>query len=280
VFSKTKHGADRLVEQLERDGIDSVAIHGNKSQPQRTKALKRFKDGQVRLLVATDIAARGLDIEALPHVVNFDLPNVPEDYVHRIGRTGRAGATGDAVTLVSGEDRTLLKAVERLIQKEIKLVPVEGFDPTPAYYTAQPEKQQPRGQRQQRGGQRQAEPRREQRQPAARRSEPRAADPRRQPHGNTDAHRQAPRAADDRNGQRRGNRPQPSPQAAPRRSPGSAGRRNNGGDGWSVQALWSDEQKAIYEQQRAHHLAQQRAEREQAGKKETPALFSSRRESA
>ena len=111
VFCKTKHGANRLAQQLSRDGVQADAIHGNKSQNARERALGEFKEGKVRVLVATDIAARGLDIEALPHVVNYDLPHVAEDYVHRIGRTGRAGAEGEAVSLVSHEDRPLLAAI-------------------------------------------------------------------------------------------------------------------------------------------------------------------------
>ncbi|HUP31023.1 MAG TPA: DEAD/DEAH box helicase, partial [Usitatibacter sp.] len=119
VFTKTKHGANRLATQLVRDGINADAIHGNKSQNARIRALEDFKEGKVKVLVATDIAARGLDIEELPHVVNFDLPHVPEDYVHRIGRTGRAGSTGEALSLVCGEDRPLFGAIERLINKKI-----------------------------------------------------------------------------------------------------------------------------------------------------------------
>jgi ATP-dependent RNA helicase RhlE len=129
VFTRTKHGANRLAQQLERDGIDSDAIHGNKSQGARTRTLKRFKDNELQVLVATDIAARGLDIEELPHVVNYDLPHVAEDYVHRIGRTGRAGASGQAVSLVSGEDRPLLTAIERLTSRRIEQRVIEGFDP-------------------------------------------------------------------------------------------------------------------------------------------------------
>jgi len=128
VFTRTKHGANRLAEQLERDGIEADAIHGNKSQGARTRALKRFKDQELRVLVATDIAARGLDIEALPHVVNYDLPHVAEDYVHRIGRTGRAGTAGAAVSLVSHEDRPLLSAIERLMQRTVELRVVPGFE--------------------------------------------------------------------------------------------------------------------------------------------------------
>jgi ATP-dependent RNA helicase RhlE len=129
VFTRTKHGANRLAEQLERDGIEADAIHGNKSQGARTRALKRFKDQELRVLVATDIAARGLDIESLPHVVNYDLPHVAEDYVHRIGRTGRAGAEGSAVSLVSHEDRSLMAAVERLMNRKVESRAVPGFEP-------------------------------------------------------------------------------------------------------------------------------------------------------
>ena len=129
VFTKTKHGANRLATQLQRDGINADAIHGNKSQNARIRALEDFKEGKVKVLVATDIAARGLDIEDLPHVVNFDLPHVPEDYVHRIGRTGRAGATGEALSLVGAEDRPLLAAIERLINKKIEVRHAEGFEP-------------------------------------------------------------------------------------------------------------------------------------------------------
>jgi len=129
VFTRTKHGANRLAQQLERDGIDADAIHGNKSQGARTRALKRFKDNELQVLVATDIAARGLDIEELPHVVNYDLSHVAEDYVHRIGRTGRAGASGQAVSLVCGEDRPLLAAIERLTGRRIEQRTVTGFEP-------------------------------------------------------------------------------------------------------------------------------------------------------
>jgi ATP-dependent RNA helicase RhlE len=128
VFCKTKHGANRLAYQLEKDGINAAAIHGNKSQNARIEALESFKENKVRVLVATDIAARGLDIEALPHVVNFDIPHVPEDYVHRIGRTGRAGVEGEAISLVCAEDRPLFAAIEALIKKKIEVKPVVGFD--------------------------------------------------------------------------------------------------------------------------------------------------------
>ncbi len=129
VFCKTKHGANRLASQLQRDHINADAIHGNKSQNARIRALEDFKVGKVKVLVATDIAARGLDIEELPHVVNFDLPHVPEDYVHRIGRTGRAGSTGEALSLVCAEDRPLLAAIEKLINRKIEARHVEGFEP-------------------------------------------------------------------------------------------------------------------------------------------------------
>ncbi len=117
VFTRTKHGANHLAEQLNKDGIRSAAIHGNKSQGARTRALADFKSGGIRVLVATDIAARGLDIEELPHVVNYELPNVPEDYVHRIGRTGRAAATGEALSLVCVDEHKLLRDIERLLKK-------------------------------------------------------------------------------------------------------------------------------------------------------------------
>jgi ATP-dependent RNA helicase RhlE len=129
VFSKTKHGANRLTKQLEARGIRAAAIHGNKSQGARTKALAAFKDGQVNVLVATDIAARGIDIDQLPQVVNFDLPHVSEDYVHRIGRTGRAGHVGQAVSLVCAEEFKLLKEIEKLIKKVIPRKVVAGFEP-------------------------------------------------------------------------------------------------------------------------------------------------------
>jgi len=127
VFTRTKHGANRLAQKLERAGIDAEAIHGNKSQNARTRALEGFKSGRVQVLVATDIAARGIDIDGLPQVVNFDLPHVPEDYVHRIGRTGRAGAAGQAVSLVSPDERKQLKAIERLIGRDLRRVELDGF---------------------------------------------------------------------------------------------------------------------------------------------------------
>lgn len=130
VFSRTKHGANRLARQLSARGLSADAIHGNKSQGARTKALAGFKSGKVRVLVATDIAARGLDISFLPHVINYDLPNVAEDYVHRIGRTGRAGASGQALSLVTAEEFKQLKDIERLIGQVIPREIIEGFEPT------------------------------------------------------------------------------------------------------------------------------------------------------
>src|ERR1700744_5706556 len=157
VFTRTKHGANRLAEQLTKDGISSLAIHGNKSQSARTRALAEFKDQTLQVLVATDIAARGIDIDQLPHVVNYDLPNVPEDYVHRIGRTGRAGASGEAISLVGGDELQLLKDIEKLGKRPVPQEVIAGFEPDP---TAKPEPIQRRSQgggggggRQQREGQ-------------------------------------------------------------------------------------------------------------------------------
>jgi len=132
VFTRTKHGANRLAQQLEKDGLGAAAIHGNKSQGARTRALAGFKSGAVRVLVATDIAARGLDIDQLPHVVNYELPNVPEDYVHRIGRTGRAGNEGEAVSLVCVDEYALLRDIERLLQRQIPKVVLDGYAPDPS----------------------------------------------------------------------------------------------------------------------------------------------------
>jgi ATP-dependent RNA helicase RhlE len=131
VFTRTKHGANKLTEQLIQDGISAAAIHGNKSQGARTKALADFKSGNIRALVATDVAARGIDIDKLPHVVNFELPNVPEDYVHRIGRTGRAEAEGEAVSLVCVDEQEFLRAIEKLIKSPIPTSVIPGFEPDP-----------------------------------------------------------------------------------------------------------------------------------------------------
>jgi len=132
VFTRTKHGANRLSQQLSTDGITAAAIHGDKSQGARTKALADFKSGKTRVLVATDIAARGLDINQLPHVVNFELPNVAEDYVHRIGRTGRAGNEGEAISLVCVDELKLLKDIERLINRDMPNIVIDGYKPDPS----------------------------------------------------------------------------------------------------------------------------------------------------
>jgi ATP-dependent RNA helicase RhlE len=132
VFTRMKHGANRLAEWLEDHGIGAMAIHGNKSQSARTKALAEFKAGTLPVLVATDIAARGIDIDQLPHVVNFELPNVPEDYVHRIGRTGRAGAQGEAISLVCVDEEIFLRDIEKLIKRSIPREPIAGFEPLPS----------------------------------------------------------------------------------------------------------------------------------------------------
>ena len=157
VFTRTKHGANRLAEQLGKTGISAMAIHGNKSQAARTRALSEFKSAKLQVLVATDIAARGIDIDHLPYVVNYDLPNVPEDYVHRIGRTGRAGATGEAVSLVCVDEHSLLRDIERFTKREIPREVVAGFEPDP---NAKPQpiqlRSQPSGRRHQ--PQRQGQP--------------------------------------------------------------------------------------------------------------------------
>ncbi|MGG6240459.1 DEAD/DEAH box helicase [Nodosilinea sp. AN01ver1] len=130
VFTRTKHGANRLAEQLAKDGLKTAAIHGNKTQAARARALKDFKQGRVRVLVATDVASRGIDIDQLPYVVNFELPNVPEDYVHRIGRTGRAGNEGRAVSLISDDELPLLMGIERLLKQSITQDIVPGYEPS------------------------------------------------------------------------------------------------------------------------------------------------------
>ena len=154
VFTRTKHGANHLAEQLQRDGIAATAIHGNKSQGQRVKALNDFKAGRASILVATEVASRGLDIEDLPHVVNFELPMVAEDYVHRIGRTGRAGATGDAISLVCVDEQGLLREIEALLRHRIPTEVVEGFEPDRSI-RPEPIRRQPQG----RQGPRQGAPR-------------------------------------------------------------------------------------------------------------------------
>jgi ATP-dependent RNA helicase RhlE len=152
IFTRTNHGANRLAQQLEGAGIKSAAIHGNKSQAARVKALEMFKRGQVTALVATEVAARGLDIKELPQVVNYELPNVPEDYVHRIGRTGRAGAGGEAVSLVSGDESGLLRDIERVLRRSIPTLPTPAFKivesaPQPASTDNRGQGQRPQGDR-------------------------------------------------------------------------------------------------------------------------------------
>jgi len=178
VFTRTKHGANRLAEYLGKHGVTALAIHGNKSQNARTRALADFKAGKLQALVATDIAARGLDIEQLPHVVNFDLPNVPEDYVHRIGRTGRAGATGEAISLVSRDEEALLRDIERLIKRPIPRLTVANYEPAAgaAHDLDQRPPRPSHGGRKPVGGARQP-----QRAPARREQPSRAAGPRVQP---------------------------------------------------------------------------------------------------
>ncbi len=144
VFTRTKHGANKLCEKMAKAGIKAAAIHGNKSQGARTKALGGFKSGNISVLVATDIAARGLDIPLLPHVINFELPNISEDYVHRIGRTGRAGASGEAISLVSADETAFLRDIEKLVGMKIPIEIMEGFEPDPNAST-EPEKRQQRG---------------------------------------------------------------------------------------------------------------------------------------
>ncbi len=148
VFTRTKHGANRLAKQLNSDGITSEAIHGNKSQTARTRALAQFKAGEARVLVATDIAARGLDIDRLPHVINYELPQTAEDYVHRIGRTGRAGCSGEAISLVMNEEREMLRSIEKLIKRQI---PVKLMDSFPAQPESDEPEANPRNRSNQRG---------------------------------------------------------------------------------------------------------------------------------
>jgi len=188
VFTRTKHGANRLAEQLCKDGIEATAIHGNKSQGARTRALASFKSGELRVLVATDLAARGLDIEQLPHVVNYELPNVPEQYVHRIGRTGRAGVSGEAISFVSAEEMDYLADIEKLMRRALPREVVPGFEPnaSAAQRPAPRAAQHPRGDRardQRRPG------RRDDRRPAA---HPKAPQPAREQQPQSNANAQFP----------------------------------------------------------------------------------------
>ncbi|RAJ13452.1 DEAD/DEAH box helicase [Olleya aquimaris] len=157
VFTRTKHGANKLVQKMMKANIKAAAIHGNKSQGARTKALAGFKSGSVSVLVATDIAARGLDIPLLPHVINFEIPNISEDYVHRIGRTGRAGANGEAISLVSADETSFLRDIEKLIGMKLPVTIMEGFEPDPNASTVpikpgQNRRQQPRNSKPKGGG--------------------------------------------------------------------------------------------------------------------------------
>ncbi|WP_271410218.1 DEAD/DEAH box helicase [Pseudomonas sp. Q1-7] len=226
VFTRTKHGANRLAEYLTKHGLSAAAIHGNKSQNARTKALADFKANDVRILVATDIAARGLDIDQLPHVVNFELPNVEEDYVHRIGRTGRAGRSGEAISLVAPDEEKLLKAIERLTKQKIPDGDTLGFDPA-TVEAERPEARPPRPERQPRAD----KPKREGKGPAAQQGsgeardaagegegKPRKSRNRRRGKGKGQGQEQQGQQA---TGQRQPQQPRPqrAPQAAPERDP-------------------------------------------------------------
>jgi len=191
VFVRTKHGANRLAQQLTREGVHSDAIHGNKAQNARTRALAEFKDGRTRVLVATDIAARGLDIEALPHVVNYDLPHVAEDYVHRIGRTGRAGAEGEAVSFISAEERPLMAAIERLMNRKVEQKIIAGFEPGTRSLHPAPAEPQRRG-RQQQQRQRQPQQQRQQHRQPQRQQPQRQAQPQRHRHAQASDYRRLP----------------------------------------------------------------------------------------
>src|SRR6185295_7158301 len=181
VFCKTKHGANRLADQLDKGGIEADAIHGNKSQNARNRALSRFKNNELRVSVATDIAARGIDIETLPHVVNYDLPHVAEDYVHRIGRTGRAGAEGEAVSFISAEERPLMAAIERLMNRKVEQKIIAGFEPGTRSLHPAPAEPQRRG-RQQQQRQRQPQQQRQQHRQPQRQQPQRQAQPQRHRH--------------------------------------------------------------------------------------------------
>ncbi len=151
IFTRTKHGANKLCQKLDKAGIRSAAIHGNKSQGARTKALSGFKKGTVRVLVATDIAARGLDIPLLPHVINYELPNIPEDYIHRIGRTGRAGASGEAISIVSVDENEYVRGIEKLLGERLKSITIPGFEATESLQEVLDKKAENKSQHQQKG---------------------------------------------------------------------------------------------------------------------------------
>ncbi|HTH94108.1 MAG TPA: DEAD/DEAH box helicase [Rhodocyclaceae bacterium] len=210
VFTRTKHGANALAEKLDKGGIRAAAIHGNKSQGARTKALADFKNLKLHVLVATDIAARGIDIDQLPHVVNYELPNVPEDYVHRIGRTGRAGASGEAVSLVCVDEHKLLRDIERLLKRQLEKRVVPGFEPDPSA-KPQPIENGRRSQGQGRSfdGGRDSRPRHSHGDGRKPQGEPRRG------HGQGDAHRG-------------GGKPQPSSAARRGSSSGQSANRNEG----------------------------------------------------
>ena len=209
VFVRTKHGANRLAEQLKREGVHADAIHGNKSQNARNAALRSFKENSLRVLVATDIAARGLDIEALPHVVNYDLPHVAEDYVHRIGRTGRAGAEGEAVSFVSAEERPLMAAIEKLMNRKVEQKTIAGFEPgTRSSQPRQQPRQQPRPQQA-----------RQQRHRHSQRQQPRRDDHRRLPAAIAAEHEAQLREARSRAALDEPYRPQTQPRTEPRPQP-------------------------------------------------------------
>lgn len=216
VFTRTKHGANRLAEKLIKDGLNAAAIHGNKSQAARTRALAGFKDGKVAVLVATDIAARGLDIDQLPQVVNFELPNIPEDYVHRIGRTGRAGSSGSALSLVDRTEIKFLKAIERMLNKSIPLQTIEGWNPAEMVHTeAHPD---PRDQRD-----------------AQRARGPREGRDNRRPQPSSEARRPGARAGSGRShGAPAGSRERSPQGAAPSRPRSDAPRRTGGRPGQSA----------------------------------------------
>lgn len=261
IFTRTKHGANRLAEKLGKDGITAAAIHGNKSQGARTKALDDFKKGAVRALVATDIAARGLDIDQLPQVVNFELPNVPEDYVHRIGRTGRAGSTGAAISLVDNEELKLLKDIERLIKRELPKVAVDGFIPNanPEPEAPRPPRQQqqrrPQGAKQQGQGrgqqQRQSQGQsqsQDQRQAQGQRKNHAQGEGQRQNQNRTDANGQKP------NGQRKSTNGQPQRNGQSANGPGRNQQRSNNGKPGNRNSQRSNEDKNLSEA--ARHQAQ------------------------